>query len=229
MAKIIPGKNGSKKDTITQKAAELFRKKGFTATSMRDIASAIGVEAPSLYNHIKSKNAILQEVCFRIAHLFTDNLIKIELSPELYLSKIESIIRFHISMMIEEYESVYISDHEWKHLPEPFLSDFKTRRRNYRSRLAAILQKGIDRKEISDINPYVAVLTILSAISGIESWHRSGKKVDAKSLEENMVKILVDGLRYHPGISPLNGHGARKSHQGLRRNISVSKNRKSKF
>src|SRR6476646_695084 len=98
MAKIIPEKNKSKKDTITQKATELFRKKGFTTTSMRDIANAIGVEAPSLYNHIKSKNAILQKVCFRIAHLFTDNLIKIELSPELYLSKIESIIRFHISM-----------------------------------------------------------------------------------------------------------------------------------
>lgn len=228
MAKIIPRKNGSKKDAITRKAAELFRKKGFAATSMRDIASAIGVEAPSLYNHITSKNAILQDVCFRIAALFTENLIKIELSSESYLSKIERIIRFHISMMMEEYESVYISDHEWKFLPEPFLSDFKTRRRNYRSRFATILQKGIDRREVNDINPYVAVLTILSAISGIESWHRSGKKLDAKSLEENMVKILVDGLRYHPDVSPSNGHrpGMRRD---LRRNISVSKNRKSKF
>jgi TetR/AcrR family transcriptional regulator, cholesterol catabolism regulator len=197
MAKIIPGKNGSKKDVITQKASALFRKKGFTATSMRDIAESIGVEAPSLYNHIESKNAILKDVCFRIARRFTNNLREVELSSELYLLKIENIIRFHISMMIEEYESVYISDHEWMHLPEPFLSDFKTQRRNYRSRLAAILQKGIDNKEISVIDPYVAVLTILSAISGIESWQRSGKKMDAKSLEENMVKILVDGLKKH--------------------------------
>jgi AcrR family transcriptional regulator len=229
MAKIIPGKNGSKKDVITQTAATLFRKKGFSATSMRDIAGAIGVEAPSLYNHIESKNSILQDVCFGIAHLFTGNLTEVELSPELYLSKIERIIRFHISMMIEEYESVYISDHEWKHLPEPFLSDFKTRRRNYRSRLAAILQKGIDNKEISDINPYVAVLTILSAISGIESWQRSGKKVDAKSLEENMVKILVDGLRYHPEMSSSNDHRVVRKHRGFPGNINMPKNRKSKF
>ena len=214
MAKIIPGKNGSKKDVITQKASALFRKKGFTATSMRDIAEAIGVEAPSLYNHIESKNAILKDICFRIARLFTGNLREVELSPELYLSKIESIIRFHISMMIEEYESVYISDHEWKHLPEPFLSDFKTQRRNYRSRLAAILQKGIDNKEIGDINPYVAVLTILSAISGIESWQRSGKKMDAKSLEENMVKILVGGLSIIRNSSA-NGHRTGKSYQDL--------------
>jgi AcrR family transcriptional regulator len=195
MAKIIPGKNGSKKDVITQKASALFRKKGFPATSMRDIAEAIGVEASSLYNHIESKNEILKDICFRIARLFTTNLKEVELSAQSNLSKIESIIRFHISMMVEEYENVYISDNEWKHLPEPFLTDFKNQRRNYRSRLAAVLQKGIDKKEITTVNPSVAVLTILSAISGIESWHRSGKKVDAKSLEENMVKILIEGLR----------------------------------
>ena len=195
MAKIIPGKSGSKKDVITLKASTLFRKKGFPATSMRDIAESIGVEAPSLYNHIQSKNEILKEICFRIARLFTGYLEEVESGTQSNLSKTESIIRFHIAMMTEEYESVYIADHEWKHLPEPFLTDFKNQRRNYRSRLAAILQKGIDNKEISNVNPHVAVLTILSAISGVESWQRSGKKIDAKLLEENMVKILIDGLR----------------------------------
>ena len=195
MAKIIPAKNGTKKDAIAKKASALFREKGFTATSMRDIAESIGVEAPSLYNHIESKHEILKDICFNIAGLFTSHLREVELSSESFLSKIERVIRFHISMMIDRYEVVYISDHEWKHLPEPFLSDFKHQRRSYRSRLAALLQKGIDSKEISAINPYVAVLTILSAISGIESWHRSGKKIDAESLEENMVRILIMGLK----------------------------------
>jgi AcrR family transcriptional regulator len=195
MGKIIAGKNGSKKDVITRKASALFRKKGFPATSMRDIAEAIGIEAPSLYNHIESKNEILKDICFRIAKLFTDNLIEIECNTQSNLSKIESIIRFHISMMIDEFESVYISNHEWKHLPEPFLSDFMSRRRNYRSRLAAILQKGIDNQEIRPVNSYVSVLTILSAINGIEGWQKSDKKVDAKLLEENMIKILIEGLR----------------------------------
>ncbi len=149
MGKIITGKNRSKKDVITRKASALFRKKGFSATSMRDIAESIGVEAPSLYNHIESKNDILIDICFNIARLFTDFLKEVEYTSGSNLSKIESIIRFHISMMIDEFENVYISNHEWKHLPEPYLSEFKNQRRNYRLRLAAILQKGIDRKEIN--------------------------------------------------------------------------------
>jgi TetR/AcrR family transcriptional regulator, cholesterol catabolism regulator len=195
MGKIITGKSTSKKEVITRKASSLFRKKGFPATSMRDIAGAIGIEAPSLYNHIVSKNELLQDICFRIARLFTDHLKEVELGVESNLAKIESIIRFHISMMIDEFESVYISDHEWKHLPEPFLADFKNQRRNYRSRVAAILQKGIDKKEINALDPYVTVLTILSALNGIEGWQRSGKKLDAKILEESMTRLLIDGLR----------------------------------
>lgn len=195
MAKIVAGKHGSKKDFITKKAVRLFKEKGYSATSMRDLADAIGVEAPSLYNHISGKKEILQEICFKVANQFTDHMDTVEKSEVETLNKIEKIIRFHIKMMLDEYESVYISDHEWKHLPEPYLSNFKNQRRNYRSRLAGIIQKGIDDKKITDIDPYTAVLTLLSAVGGIESWQRSKKSVDAKVLEENMVKILINGLK----------------------------------
>ncbi len=195
MGKIITGKNRSKKDAIMRKASALFRKKGFSATSMRDIAESIGVEAPSLYNHIESKNEILKDICFNIAKLFTDFLKEVEHSSGSNLSKIERIIRFHISMMINKFESVYISNHEWKYLPEPQLSEFKNQRRNYRLRLAAILQKGIDKKEIRPVNANVSIHTILSAINGIEDWQNSGRKVDAKLIEENIIQILIEGLR----------------------------------
>src|SRR5215216_407281 len=108
MAKIIPVKNGTKKEAITQKASKLFKEKGFSATSMRDIAEAFGVEAASLYNHINSKKEILQEICFKIANLFTTHINKVEVSDLPVLEKFELIIRFHIHMMLQEYQSVYI-------------------------------------------------------------------------------------------------------------------------
>src|SRR5258708_3909374 len=98
MAKIIPLKNGTVKETISKKASKLFKEKGFSATSMREIAEAIGVEAPSLYNHIISKKEILQEICFQVASLFTANITNVELSDQPVLKKLELIIRFHIQM-----------------------------------------------------------------------------------------------------------------------------------
>jgi AcrR family transcriptional regulator len=195
MAKIQGRKNSSKKDVIIEKASKLFREKGFGASSMRDLAEQVGVEAASLYNHIQSKSDILQAICFKVANEFIAHLDAVEASPEPVLKKMERIIRFHIRMMLEQYEFVYISDHEWRHLPEPYLSNFLNQRRNYRKSLADIIDKGIAKDEIRKIDPYVAVLTILSAISGIESWQRSRKNVSAETLESSMVTYLIEGLK----------------------------------
>jgi hypothetical protein len=58
-----------------------------------------------------------------------------------------------------------------------------------------MIEDGIARKDIKNIEPYVAVLTLLSAISGIESWQRSRKSTGAEVLEENMVRYLIEGLK----------------------------------
>ncbi|HTQ64478.1 MAG TPA: TetR/AcrR family transcriptional regulator [Puia sp.] len=195
MAKIRGKKNSTKKEVIIEKASKLFREKGFGAASMRDLAEHVGVEAASLYNHIQSKAEILQAICFRVANEFISHLDAVEASNQPVLKKMEMIIRFHIRMMMEQYEYVYISDHEWRHLPEPYLSNFLNQRRNYRKSLADLLEEGISREEIKNIDPYVAILTILSAISGIESWQRSRKHITAEVLENNMVKYLIEGLK----------------------------------
>lgn len=195
MAKIRSRKNSSKKDMIIEKASKLFREKGFGASSMRDLAEHVGVEAASLYNHIQSKSEILQAICFKVANDFLSHLDAVRESPEPVLKKLERIIRFHIRMMMDQYEYVYISDHEWRHLPEPYLSNFLNQRRNYRRSLSELVARGIEIGEMKSIDPYVAVLTMLSAISGIESWHRSRKTIAADTLEDNMVKYLIEGLK----------------------------------
>jgi AcrR family transcriptional regulator len=195
MAKIQSKKNSTKKEIIIEKASKLFREKGFGAASMRDLADHVGVEAASLYNHIQSKSEILQAICFRVANEFISHLDAVESNYQSSLKKMEMIIRFHIRMMLEQYEYVYISDHEWRHLPEPYLSNFLNQRRSYRKSLGDIIERGILSGEIKPLEPYVAVLTILSAISGIESWQRSRKQISPDILETNMVKYLIDGLK----------------------------------
>jgi hypothetical protein len=111
------------------------------------------------------------------------------------LKKMEKILRFHINEMINHYEEVYVSDREWKHLSDPYLSNYQNQRRVYRKRLAAIIEEGIRNKEIKPIDAPTVVLIFLHAVSGIESWHRSTKKISAEELEQNMVAILIDGLK----------------------------------
>lgn len=195
MARIKVDENSSRKDIIVSKAASLFREKGYKATSMRELADAVGVEAASLYNHIHSKTEILHVICFNVANRFMSHMESIEQEQVSAIVKVEKLLRFHILEMLHQYEEVYVSDREWKHLTDPYLSNFQNQRRTYRKRFAAIIEKGIAAGEIKPIDAPTAVLIMLHAVSGIESWHRSTAKISGKELEENMVTIMVDGLR----------------------------------
>ena len=188
-------KKASKKEFILKKAAQMFREKGFAATSMRDLAETVGIEAASLYNHIRSKNEMLESICFDVANRFTIFMDELESGNQGTIKKIETLLRFHIKQMIETFEEVIVCDREWKHLDEPYLSNFHNQRRSYRKRFAVIIEEGISKNEIKKIDAPTAVLIMLHSVNGIESWHRSTAKISAKDLEDNMVLTMVDGLR----------------------------------
>ncbi len=188
-------RKASKKDFILQKAATMFREKGFSATSMRDLAEAVGIEAASLYNHIQSKSEILQEIIFRIANDCNVQLESLENGDMNNLRKIESLIRFHVQMILNRFDDYYVMINEWIHLSEPYLTNFTTQRRVYVQKMEAIINHGVRNKEMKPVMPYIAMLSILSSVRGLEFWHRSNKKISPTDLEENMVNFLINGLK----------------------------------
>jgi len=194
MAKIQSGKNVTKKETIIQKAAYLFKTKGYSATSMRELANTLGVEAPSLYNYIGSKSELIQAICSKVMTEFTTNLDAIENNSETAISKIEAIVRFHIQKMLNNFDEVFVANHEWKHLKEPLLSTFLNQRRSYEKRLMILIENGVEKSEVRPVNPYVAVLTILSAVRGLEFWYGHKKNVTQLELENEMVNHLLNGI-----------------------------------
>jgi AcrR family transcriptional regulator len=196
MGRINTRKNGTRREMISLAAARLFREKGFPATGMRDLAGDVGVEAASLYNHIRSKSELLQEICFRVANDFTAQLQEVESDSGLSsLEKLESIVRFHISMWVNRLDEVMVTNNESKYMEEPYNATFLNERRIYVRRLEQIIEEGVRQGEIREVQPYAVVLTLLSAVRGIEFWHRTKKNISAQELERSMILHLVEGLK----------------------------------
>jgi TetR/AcrR family transcriptional regulator, cholesterol catabolism regulator len=185
----------SKKELILQRASAMFRRKGFPATSMRDLAEEVGIEAASLYNHIHSKSEILQEIISRTAEECNLHMQGIENGDIDSIGKVESLIRFHVQMMLHHFDEYYVMVNEWKHLPDPHLTNFASQRRSYVQKMETIIGEGIRNNEMNPVLPYVAMLTILSSVRGLEFWHRSGKMISPKEMEDNLVNQLINGLK----------------------------------
>ena len=194
MAKIKIETNGSVKDMILINAAELFRKKGFAAASVRELAEALGIEAPSLYNHIGSKAELLQEICFGVAKDYTLHMEEVLKAKKSATEKTAEIIRFHIRKLSTDFDKVFVSEHEWKRLPQKFLEEFLAQRKQYENDMIAIIKEGIVKKEFKSLLPSITVLAILSAVRGLELRQRHKNEFTIEELEDSMIQHLLHGI-----------------------------------
>lgn len=194
MAKIKVESNSTIKDIILLNAAELFRKKGFAAASVRELAESLGIEAPSLYNHIGSKAELLQEICFDVATDYTAHMADVLNSPKNAIEKTAEIIRFHVRKLSTDFDKVFVSEHEWKRLPQKYLDTFLAQRKVYEKNMIEIIKEGIEKNLFKNLLPSIAVLAILSAVRGLELRQRHKNEFTIEELEDTMVQHLLHGI-----------------------------------
>ena len=187
--------NISRKEQIIEVSSRLFSQKGFVGTSMRDIAGELDIEAASLYSHIKSKDEILEEICFRKA----DEFIKaIDDVNDIYFNAEERLlmaVKSHIKILCSELYSSSVFLHEWRHLNGPKLEEFKMLRNRYEGEFRKILQNGEDENIFDTVDKKFAVLTILSTLNWITEWYKPGGTMKPEEIAENLCNFILTGLK----------------------------------
>jgi len=185
----------TKKEIIKEKASYLFRKKGYAATSMQDIALAVDMKAASLYNHIKSKQEILQDLLMSIASAFTDGMIEIEQSSLNPLQKLEALVGLHVNLTMANSDSIALITGEWVHLSEPELNSYIKQRNKYEKKFLKILNQCQSSGHIdANTNIELALFSILSSLHWLYSWHHKHKNISKVELEHQLKSILLRGL-----------------------------------
>jgi TetR/AcrR family transcriptional regulator, cholesterol catabolism regulator len=184
----------SRKARIEKIATELFREKGYSATSMRNLADHIGIEAASLYSHIKSKEEILQNICFRIAREFFLAVDMVS-SAGSASEKLREMIIGHIRVITKDPASTAVFANEWKHLSEPHLSDFLKMRHIYELKYTEVIDAGKLSGEFEDIDTRLAVLTILSGINSMQNWYKPDGKLSATEIAEQLSVLALNGIK----------------------------------
>lgn len=191
---MLQPKTTDRKSAIVNSAARLFKEKGYSAVTMRDIAQALDIKAASLYNHIKSKQEILVLIVIEIAEEYTNTIRAIESSQATSIQKIERVIQLHIDITIKNPDALASLNNDWMHLPQEALRSFLHMREEYEAIFRRIVKKGIAEGEIKNYNAEVIIFTILSTIRTLYLWYGKKQDFNANTLKMNLKKVLLEGI-----------------------------------
>lgn len=188
--------NLSRKEQVIRSAAELFKEKGYAASSMRDLAQKLGIEAASLYSHIRSKEEILQTLCFDMAGEFRESLEKVESQNVSASQKLSLGIIGHVNVMARDLTASAVFMNEHRHLSNPHLRDFLLLRINYINRFKAIIEEGVANGEFKkNIDTKLAVMTLFSSLNWMPMWYSPEGSIEPKALGQQLADMLVNGLK----------------------------------
>jgi len=194
-ARVVKKRRPEQRQLILDEAARLFKERGFGSSSMRDLGARVGLDAASMYNHIRSKDELLEIICFRVSDAYLAQLAEVEQLPASPLAQITELLRHHVRLMTQDGPAVSVANNEWKALTEPRLTEFKAARKRYEKGFAALIEQGIAAGELQAVNVSVALFTLLSAVRWVELWYRPGRDISAAELENDLLLMLLDGLK----------------------------------
>ncbi|MEO0938535.1 MAG: TetR/AcrR family transcriptional regulator [Pseudomonadota bacterium] len=173
---------------VRDAAMRLFAQSGYSAVSMRQIASAVGVQAGALYNYTADKQTLL----FDLMQAHMDELLD-ALPPRAGdpMADLETFVRFHIAHHHARPEAVFISYMELRSLKPENFARIEELRKRYEDHLEAILRDGVAAGVFSVEDAKVSAMAVIAMLTGVNTWFRQGGRLslaDVQDIYWDMVK-----------------------------------------
>jgi AcrR family transcriptional regulator len=191
--KSIPAVSQRRAD-ICRTAAQIFRQRGFDATSVSDIAQALGLTKAGLYHYFESKEALLFEIMtFGLDRVRDEVIVPVRAirDPEERLRQL--IVRHACITTIGHGAVAHLGD-EIRALPPAARKQIERRMRVYfdlvRDTLAELKAAG----RLVDLDPTVATFSIIGMILWLPRWFRADGRLTQEQVAADIARLALAGV-----------------------------------
>ncbi len=161
-----------KRERILQEAVTLFYERGFTGTTLDDIAAELGVTKPFIYTHFRSKVELLAALCQPTIELSLAAVTSAAEGEGTPTQRLRRAMADFAQVVLQRQANIAIFFREEKNLAMEALEEINTLRKKFDRVLSELLREGVAAGEfhITDVN--VTALALGGMISGAYTWHR---------------------------------------------------------
>jgi len=191
-----------RRDRLLAKAAELFAKKGFEATSLRDVSQALDVSLAGLYHYFDSKEELLYQVQYRTFSSLNEGQREIAALPGTPEERFRRLLIGHLGFFTAHPNELKACTYELESLQgERYLTIETLRRRYYHLFTMAVAEligaPHAPHRETRQSRH--ATLFIFGMLNWIFMWYDPDRHGPVEQIGEEMLNLLLHGLR---GLRP---------------------------
>jgi TetR/AcrR family transcriptional regulator, cholesterol catabolism regulator len=181
-------------------AAHLFCDKGFDATSMSDIADAVGITKAGIYHFIPGGK---KDLLFAVMNYGMDRLEEIVMTPARAITdaekRLRSIIINHAGLITggsgpDGHSPVTIVVDEVTGLAPAQLRKINQRKRAYLDLVRSTLQQLKDEGKLKDVDVTVAAFSLFGMLLWLSRWFHPDGRLTSEQVAEEISKIALGGL-----------------------------------
>jgi TetR/AcrR family transcriptional regulator, cholesterol catabolism regulator len=179
--------------SIYLKAAEIFHRKGFDATSMDDIARALQITKAGLYYYIKGKEDLLFAIMTYAMDWLSSEVVepaRTVADPE---QRLRLIIERHGRELMEGPRSLAILSDEVAALTPKHRRQILKRKREYFDLIRDTLEEVKALGRLADVDTTVTAFSILGALMWLPRWYRPEGALSSDRVVDEITRIVLGG------------------------------------
>lgn len=176
-------------------AVRLFRDRGYHATSMQELADALGVQRGSLYHYIEAKEDLLWEIMERtLGRLFAavEPVARSDRTPP---GRLAAAIAAHLAVAAELRDELTIFHVELKSLSADRRQRMAQSRDRYEALFRDLIGDGVHSDAFRQVDPKTTTLAILGACNWFTQWFRPDGPVPHTAFAAAFADLFLVGLR----------------------------------
>ena len=193
-----------KRERLTQKAivdtaTELFAKDGFGATSLDDIAAALGATKGALYYHIRNKEEILRLIYLLVLNASEEPLNHIAESDLSPLEKLRRAVEHQAAVAADRSPAMIVFYREHPHLTGPFAKEITLRKKAYERYFEQIIEEGQAAGAFQlNVDPKIASFGLLGMCNWLSQWYKPDGQYTHQKIATMFVNMIANGLCLSP-------------------------------
>ena len=187
-----------KRERIVAAAVDLFYHQGYAGTTLEQVADAIQVTKPFIYQYFKSKTELLAEICVRgifESHAAFNRAMEMEGTPTQRLRVVAH--DFMLAVLSHQANAVIYSREE-KELAPQDRDRMNAMRREFDHKLVALLEQGVKLGEFQVDDLHLTALAIVGIVGWSQVWYRAGGRLSREEASEKVAGLVLAMVRAAP-------------------------------